>query len=424
MDTFGDKEPRDWKYSIVSHIGASEAEDADYEKPEEEDDLLNSGRDGKFADEDYTFVQPPALDASDMVNLVVPGEGLYPVPRHVGVGSTPNVHIMDLRHEDDGTWDNIQAPHSESERLSVDYPDTYDPVKEQEPSVASSGSPRIPLKEKGKGRARPQSSLDGIPLHLRPENIEIASDLSVRNNELPIKPTIHVSDANHPMSPIPLISNIVKKMSLEHAKARTIGELSPTTPTADEKGYDTLVNQLVSLVDVITNLLEDDGVKHQIRGVWEGFSAKSLKSHLSPTTPASAGPRAFGGNTVQKPKEIALTEGLVNVMKRVATIVDEDQESDVEEQDGDVIWTHRIRGYTDIRLPQVDAETKPTTPTTPAPKGKQPQLQPPVMVKSTKQKLEEAKAAYKIAKAEYRAERDRKRREKLEAKGLMLPETM
>jgi hypothetical protein len=430
MDTLGDKEPRDWKYSIISHIGASEAEDTDYEKPETINDLLTSGQDGRFADEDYTFVQPPALDASDMVNLVVPGEGLYAVPRHVGVGSTPNIHLLEIKHhEDDGTWDSIQAPPSESEggRLSVDYPNIYleEPEHERDPSVVSSGPPRIPSRDKGKGRVRPPSSLDAVPLRLRPSGMDMASDMSVRDNDVPTKPTIHVPDANHPMSPIPLISNIVKKMSLENAKARTIGDHSPTTPTANDKGYDTLVNQLVSLVDVVTNLLDDDGVKHQIRGVWDGFSTKPLKDHLSPTTPASAGGRGFAESMAGKTREVALAEGLVNVMKRVAGIVDEDPESDIEEQDGDVIWTHRTRGHADIRLPRVDPETKPTTPTAATtPKGKKSQPPPPVATQNTKQRLEEAKAAYKAAKAAYRAEREQKRREKLASKGLMLPEHM
>src|ERR1700733_718676 len=157
MDTFGGKESHNWKYSIISHIGASDAEDTDYEKPDNINDLLNSGQDGKFADEDYTFVQPPALDTSDMVNLVVPGEGLYAVPRHVGVGSTPNIQLMEIKqHEDDGTWDSIQAPPSESEggRLSVDYPNVYleEPSPDRDPSVTSSDPPRIPSRDKGKGR--------------------------------------------------------------------------------------------------------------------------------------------------------------------------------------------------------------------------------------------------------------------------------
>ena len=424
----------------MSHIGASEAEDTDYEKPEVGHDLLQGaqGGAGKFTDEDYTFVQPPALDASDMVNLVVPGEGLYAVPRHAGIGSTPHIQFMEMKAQDNEDWDSsIQMPPSERAesdggRLSVDYPNVYleEPIKEH--SVTSSGPPRIPSRDKGKGRAKHQTSLDGIPLRLRRESLDTVSNKSAKNN--PFKTPIHIPNQEHPMSPIPLISNIVKKMSLEHAKARTIGDNGsqvPDSPPGEDGGYDTLVNQLVSLVDVVSNLLEDDGVKHQIRGVWDGFSTKTLKEHLSPTTPGTAGVRI--GDVPGMPgmkgktREIALAEGLVNVMKRVATIVDEDEMSDVEEQDGDVIWTHpsRSRVHTDVRLPNEESESKPTTPTTRTQRAdKTGAPAPPAIAKTSKQRLEEAKAVYKAEKARYRTERDQKRREKLASKGLMMPEPM
>jgi hypothetical protein len=111
------------------------------------------------------------------------------------------------------------------------------------------------------------------------------------------------------------------------------------------------------------------------------------------------------------------------VMRKVATIV-EDDESDVEEREGKhVIWTHKSRGHGlgDIRLPKVPPETPalerrnelplPTTTTTA-----------PVM-RTSKQRLEDAKAAYKAEKTRYRAEREHRRREKLASKGLMFPET-
>ncbi|KIM33604.1 hypothetical protein M408DRAFT_157576 [Serendipita vermifera MAFF 305830] len=246
------------------------------------------------------------------------------------------------------------------------------------------------------------------------------------------------------MSPIPLISNIIKKMSLEHAKTRTIGDGAsvhrPDTPTATgpegeaDKGYDTLIGQLVSLVEVAGKLLEEKGVQHQIRAVWDGFSNKPLKDHLSPTTPGGA--RAFGMGDIpthpgmEKTREIVLTEGLVNIMKRVAAIVDEDDFSDIEEDDH-VIWTHH-HGRSRYPKEPEEGDSKPPTPTARTPKVDKtapppapapvPRSQPSQPVKSSKQRLEEAKAVYKAEKARYRAERELKRRDKLTSKGWMLPE--
>jgi hypothetical protein len=436
------KDTREWKYSIISHIGASEAEDADFEIPDRMTVMspevtthrtgtatITGGGQGKFSDEDYTFVQPPALDASDMVHVVVPGEGPYAVPRHMGVGSNVNIHIVQTKDGDDGdgdgTWDELKPPSEGEGNGSVEYPNIYldEPPKPQ--SVTSSGPPRISSKEKGKGRAISSQAFAGNPFR-PPSNIEIGSDKSMVNNDVGgVKPTIHIPDRSHSNEPIPLISNIVKKMSLEDAKARTIydGEETPAGPggrkDASAAGYNTLVNQLVSLVDVVTHLLEDQGVAEHVRDAWEGFThQKSAGGMNMPPSPTST--LGFGRRE-RKSKEFALAEGLVNVMRKVATIV-EDDVSDVEEREGEhVIWTHKSRGHGlgDIRLPKVPPETPAVE------RRNQPPLPAtataPVM-RTSKQRLEDAKAAYKAEKARYRVEREQRRREKLTSKGLMFPE--
>jgi hypothetical protein len=434
---------REWKYSIVSEIPASDGEDLDFEDEEGVDTLIQQAHTGKFIDEDYTFVQPVSLETADNVHMVVPGEaGFYSIPRHAGIGS-PFLQPVEVKQdEEDNTWDHLKAPSEgrpETER-SVEYPNIHLEEPSRPHSAASSGPPRIPAKEKGKGRAVYMSPMDPLPLRLPSVKDDLASDKSVVDSNVPQKPTIHVPDVNHAMSPIPLISNIVKKMSLENAKARTIGgeededdiESIPSQhPPTQTQSYDTLVTQLVSLVDVVTQLLEDDGVAHQIRSVWDGFS-------IEQPTPISA--RTPGG--MNKPKEIALAEGIVTVMKKVQNIVD-DVQSDVEEQDDHVIWTHKPRP--DLKLAKIGRDSKPSTPTTPqgpkSPKSPRASKAPPPISaisaplftptsaatsappKSSKQRLEEAKALYKAEKARYRAEREQKRRDKITAKGLMLPET-
>ncbi|PVG00981.1 hypothetical protein CPB86DRAFT_753613 [Serendipita vermifera] len=449
---FALKDLREWKYSIVSEIPVADDDDLDFTQDDVVEEMIQQAQTGKFTDEDYTFVQPDTLETADTVHLVVPGEsGFYSIPRHAGIGSTPNLKPVEIRQDDeDNTWDNIKSPaDGKVETIaSVEYPNIHLEEPSRPHSAASSGPPRISAKEKGKGRAVYMSPMDPLPLRLPAMRDDLASDKSVVNNDVPQKPTIHVPDVNQAMSPIPLISNIVKKMSLENAKARTIGEEADddddieTIPPHNQaypnpnQGYDTLVTQLVSLVDVVTQLLEDDGVAHQIRSVWDGFSMKEQPTPISARTP--------GG--VNKPKEIALAEGIVTVMKKVQGIVD-DVQSDVEEHDDDVIWTHKPRP--DLKLAKV--ESKPTTPTTPhgpkSPKSPRASKVPPPIsaisskatpisavtastsaatsstIKSSKQRLEEAKALYKAEKARYRAEREQKRRDKITARGFAVPET-
>lgn len=435
------RDTREWKYSIISHIGASEAEDADFEIPDRmtvmspeqmtitahrtgtiDSGTVTGGHVRRFTDEDYTFVQPPALDASDMVHVVVPGEGPYAVPRNMGVGSNVNLHIVEDRGDPD--WDELKPP-SDGDgdgNGSVEYPNVHleEPPKPQ--SIASSGPPRIPSREKGKGRAIHSQPMNN-PFR-PPSHIEIVSDKSIIDNDVGgVKPTIHIPDRNHSNEPIPLISNIVKKMSLENAKARTIydGEDTPAPgKRAEDTGYNTLVNQLVSLVDVVTTLLEDKTVANQVRDTWEGFTqAKGADGMNEPPSPTST--LGFGRRE-RKSKEFALAEGLVSVMKKVANIVEDDM-SDVEEREGDVIWTRRTRGHGlgDIRLPKVYPETPAVE--------KRHEIPPPLKspaagVKTSRQRLEEAKAAYKAEKTRYRMEREQRRRDKLAAKGLMYPEPM
>lgn len=354
-----------------------------------------------------------------MVHVVVPGEGPYAVPRHTGVGSNVNIHVVEPKAEDEGAWDELKSPSDgKSDTVkSVDYPNVYLEEPPRPQSIASSGPPRIPTEKKGKGRAI--SSTPFVPAR-SPSQIEIASDKSIVNSEPPSKPTVHIPGPKITDSPIPLISNIVKKMSLEDAKARTIfdGEETPA-PKSATADYNTLVTQLVSLVDVVSNLLEDKGVASHVRDAWEGFTHKDAVQPPSPTSTLGFGRRE---SYSRKSKEFALAEGLVGVMKKVATIV-EDDASDIEERDDDVVWTHRPRGLADIRLPKVEPETKPNTPhvarqpTIPPP----PLPPPPVSTKTSRQRLEEAKATYKAEKARYRAEREQRRRDKLIAKGLMPP---
>ncbi|KAG8834831.1 hypothetical protein FRC17_006939 [Serendipita sp. 399] len=444
------KDVREWKYSIVSNIPeSSEMEDTDFDRAVTDDinELLSPDHVGigRFTDDDYTFINRPPTDPSD-VHLVIPGsEESYPVPRHLALGSTPNIHLVELKQqEEDGTWDQVQAPSPPTETTekppsvhsqhSVDYPNVYleEPVGKPL-SVASSGPPRIPAKEKGKGRAMPLT-LDPIPLGLYTA-VDVSSNASVANNEAPTKPTIQIPETPpQVMSPIPLISNIVRKMSLENARAHTIGEGADTPiarsvaggPTSDNQ-YETLVTQLVSLVDVVSQLLQDEGVAHQVRTAWDGFASRP-----------SPGPFSAVSASGNKPKELALAEGLVTVMKRVQTIVEEDPLSEVEEQDEDVIWTHRSRGQagdshplsaiaqhfgfktpTHKHPPAVKSPTSPKNPDTKAVVSPPP---PPVAAKTSKQRLEDAKAVYKAEKTRYRAEREHRRREKFTAKGLAYPE--
>ncbi|KAG8756429.1 hypothetical protein FRC14_003060 [Serendipita sp. 396] len=430
------KDVREWKYSIISHIPASDVEDTDYDRPVTDDfnELLSPDHAGigRFTDDDYTFINRPPNDPSD-VHLVIPGsEESYPVPRHLALGSTPNVHLVELKQqeEEEEPWDRVQtptppgrekAPSVRSEH-SVDYPNVYLEEPAGRPmSAASSGPPRISAKDKGKGRAVP-IILDPIPLGLYTA-VDVSSNTSVVNNEAPTKPTIQIPEMTQVMSPIPLISNIVKKMSLENAKAHTIGdgEEMPTPASAAPVGtnqYETLVTQLVSLVDVVSQLLQDDGVAHQVRSAWDGFASRPSPG---PFSAVNTGPGS-------KPKELALAEGLVTVMKRVQNIVEEDPLSDVEEQEEDVIWTHRPRGQADAKqastiLQQLIAKS-PTSPKAPNANAKAVVTSPPppVPTKTSKQRLEDAKALYKAEKARYRAEREQRRRDKLTSKGLMYPD--
>ncbi|CAG7849655.1 SubName: Full=Uncharacterized protein {ECO:0000313/EMBL:CCA71326.1} [Serendipita indica DSM 11827] len=397
------KDLREWKYSIISHIPMSEIEDT--EEHESITEILQQAHTGKFTDEDYTFINRPPNDPTD-VQLVIPGEETpYAVPRHLGIGASPNMQVMQLRQEDDNSWDKVQAPSErdvedeepEGTVRSVDYPHLEEPTRPQ--SVASSGPPRIPSRDKGKGRAMSTTSLDPVPLYSTVD-VDVASNRSVINNDTPKKPTIQIPEAPRDMGPIPLISNIVKKMSLESGAGES------TRQQSDEGTYGTLITQLVSLVDVVTQLLEDDGVAHQLRGTWEGMALKSAITPMSAFPPGQP-----------KPKELALAEGIVKVMKRVQTIVEEDPPSDIEEQDGDVIWTHRPTPSS--AFPKTPIHTEKRT-AVPAPAS----VPAAASAKSSKQRLEEAKALYKAEKARYRAEREQRRRNKLESRGYKYPDVV
>lgn len=436
---FNLKDRREWKYSVISHIARSETEDADYERPDELEDMIPQTGNGKFTDEDYTFVQPPGFDNSDMVHLVVPGagaKGVYAVPRRTGVGSTPNVNVVDIKQDDEGTWDDIKTP--SDGRLetvhSVDYPNIYLEEPSRAHSPASSGPPRIPAKEKGKGRV----------VHLSPSprgkvaNLDIASNTSIVDNDLPDKPTVHIPDAKHALSPIPLISNVVRKMSLENARARTIDgsvidgeddDGNSNIPLTGDQTYDNLVNQLASLVQVVSQILEDDSVARQVRGLWDVYSQKIAKEQQEGPRPASA---MGGANQGLQPKELAIADGIAAMIKRMSNIVVEDIQEDVQEQDGDVIWTRQHRTVPTIRLPAPETpivemavvevekpEPKPFMQVLRIPPPEDSPLSP-----DSKRRLEDAKNLYKAEKARYRAEREQKRREKLAAKGFMLPDSL
>ncbi|CAG7855168.1 SubName: Full=Uncharacterized protein {ECO:0000313/EMBL:CCA71326.1} [Serendipita indica DSM 11827] len=305
------KDLREWKQYHISHSHEHESIT----------EILQQAHTGKFTDEDYTFINRPPNDPTD-VQLVIPGEETpHAVPRHLGIGNAAPSRGRQL-------VDKVQAPSErdvedeepEGTVRSVDYPHLEEPTRPQ--SVASSGPPRIPSRTR-KGRAMSTTSLDPVPLYSTVD-VDVASNRSVINNDTPKKPTIQIPEAPRDMGPIPLISNIVKKMSLESGAGES------TRQQSDEGTYGTLITQLVSLVDVVTQLLEDDGVAHQLRGTWEGMALKSAITPMSAFPPGQP-----------KPKELALAEGIVKVMKRVQTIVEEDPPSDIEEQDGDVIWTHR-----------------------------------------------------------------------------------
>ena len=389
----------------------SEIEDTELDH-ESITEMWHQAHTGKFTDEDYTFINRAPNDPTD-VQLVIPGdETPYAIPRHQGIGTSPNMQVMQIRQEDDTSWDKVQTP-SEPEReaddeeeqegtvRSVDYPHLEEPTRPQ--SVASSGPPRISSREKGKGRAMSAISLDPLPLY-NAVDVDIASNKSVINNDTPKKPTIQIPEAPQDMGPIPLISNIVKRMSLQS------GGREPLRQQSDEGTYGTLITQLVSLVDVVTQLLDDDGIAHQLRGTWDGMALKSGITPMSALPPGQS-----------KPKELVLAEGIVKAMKRVQTIVEEDPVSDVEEQDSDVIWTHRPTPSSAFPTSAFPSATFPKTPTEKKTKTAVPA---PVSAKSSKQRLEEAKAVYKAEKARYRAERDHRRRSKLEARGYKYPDVM
>ncbi|CAG7855156.1 SubName: Full=Uncharacterized protein {ECO:0000313/EMBL:CCA71326.1} [Serendipita indica DSM 11827] len=332
---------REWKYSIISHIPMSEIEDT--EEHESITEILQQAHTGKFTDEDYTFINRPPNDPTD-VQLVIPGEET-PLRRPAPSGhcASPNMQVMQLRQEDDNSWDKVQAP---SERdVEDEEPEgtvqcrlsaSREPTRPQ--SVASSGPPRIPSRDKG-SRAMSTTSLD--PVLYSTVDVDVASNRSI-------------PEAPRDMGPI-LISNIVKKMSLES------GAESP---------------------------LDSSRMKALARGRWGRASASwhlggILKSAI---TPMSAFPP---------------------VMKRVQTIVEEDPPSDIEEQDGDVIWTHRPTPS--LRFQRLLSILKREL------RYQHQHLCQPLHLQSRQQRLEEAKALYKAEKARYRAEREQRRRNKLES---------
>jgi hypothetical protein len=321
-------------------------------------------------------------------------------------GHKPIIQVMPLRGMDQ---DAMSTGFIETVPTSEDntHPGVTPGQRDDDIQTASVTSmdkpPRIPTKDKGKGKAQEVSGR------------EHASDLSKNDGHINNKPTVHVPNQADPPTPIPLPSHSQDEHVRYHSRSGSntpraahdalTEDGGPPTTTLDVGSVEA-INHLSQLFGAITDFLRAyPTISQNMRDVLAGFHGLDLYREVEATRDADGAARQRMHRAELDVAQRTLMRTALEMMRQFSKAM----EPGAIDSPGDFAFPQ-----INVPAPAHQAATRPATYSSAADRASLPPAPPEILAGlDSRARLEAAKALYKQEKERYKEEREKKRKERM-----------